>query len=97
VTRLFEDGLYRDDPKKNPDAAFIPDIAAQELLNMDANDLILERAVLEYIQRAVHVREVQIVNGLKPGRLTRALAGEHIATNIHATMTCAASRRKMSR
>jgi uridylate kinase len=34
-----EDGLYTDDPKKNPDATFIPKISAQELLDMDPNDL----------------------------------------------------------
>jgi molybdenum storage protein len=28
------------------------------------------------------VREVQIVNGLKPGQLTRALAGERVGTVI---------------
>jgi molybdenum storage protein len=34
--------------------------------------------------RSIHVREVQIINGLKPGLLTRALAGEHVGTIIHA-------------
>jgi molybdenum storage protein len=82
-----EDGLYTDDPKKNPDATFIPKISAQELLDMDPNDLIIERVVLEYMQRAVHVREVQVVNGLKPGLLTRALAGVHVGTIIYATPT----------
>ena len=30
-----EDGLYTDDPKKNPDATFIPEIGAQDLLEKD--------------------------------------------------------------
>jgi molybdenum storage protein len=77
-----EDGLYTDDPKKNRHATFIPKITARELLDMDPNDLVIERVVLEYLLRAVHVREVQIVNGLKAGYLTRALAGEHVGTVI---------------
>jgi molybdenum storage protein len=79
-----EDGLYTDDPKKNRDATFIPKITAQELLDMDPNDLVIERVVLGYLQKAQHVRSVQIVNGLKPGLLTRALAGEHVGTVISA-------------
>ena len=77
-----EDGLFTDDPKKNPAATFIPKISVQELLDMDPNDLVIERAVLQYMLRAAHVREVQIVNGLKSGLLTRALAGEHVGTLI---------------
>ena len=79
-----EDGLYTSDPKKHPDAEFIPRITARELLDMDLEDLVIERVVPEYMLRAVHVREVQIVNGLKPGLLTRSLAGEHVGTVIHA-------------
>jgi len=77
-----EKGLYTDDPKKNPEAKFIEKVTAQELLDMNPNDLVIERVVLEYMQRAAHVREVQVINGLKPGNLTRALAGEHVGTII---------------
>lgn len=79
-----EDGLYTDDPKKNPNATFIPKITAGELLDMDPNDLVIERVVLSYLQKSHHVRSVQIVNGLKQGLLTRALAGEHVGTLITA-------------
>jgi molybdenum storage protein len=41
--------------------------------------------VLELMARAKHVREIQIVNGLTPGNITRALQGEHVGTIIHAT------------
>ncbi len=77
-----EDGLYTDDPKKNAGATFIPKITAQELLDMNPNDLVIERVVLEYMKQASHVRSVQIVNGLKRGMLTRALNGEHVGTVI---------------
>jgi molybdenum storage protein len=77
-----EDGLYSDDPKKHPYATFIPEITARALRDMDPNDLVIERAVLEHMERAVHLQQVQIINGLKPGCLTRALAGEHVGTVI---------------
>jgi molybdenum storage protein len=80
-----EQGLYTDDPKKNRKARFIPRITAQELLERDFNDLVLERVVLENMVRAAHVREIQLINGLVPGNLTRALAGEHVGTVIHAS------------
>jgi prepilin-type processing-associated H-X9-DG protein len=67
IARLHdEDGLYTDDPKKNPTAKFLPKVTAQELLRMDPNDLVIERVVLEYRQPAAHLREVQVMNGLKP-------------------------------
>ncbi len=36
----------------------------------------VERAVLDMMENAVHRRSIQIVNGLKPGNITRALNGE---------------------
>ncbi|HEX4457695.1 MAG TPA: uridine kinase [Polyangia bacterium] len=78
-----EDGLYDDDPKKNPSAKHIAKIGANELLKMDLVDLILERVVFEYLTRARFCHELQIVNGLKPGLVTRALAGEDVGTIIY--------------
>lgn len=40
--------------------------------------------MLENMLVADHVREVHIINDLVRGRLTRALAGEHVGTVIHA-------------
>jgi molybdenum storage protein len=77
-----EDGLFDADPKKEPKAAFISRITLEELLTRDLNDLIVERAVLELMQHARHVREIQFVNGLKPGQLTAALDGEPVGTII---------------
>jgi molybdenum storage protein len=79
-----EDGLYTDDPKKDPDAKFIPHIGVSDLLKMNLPDLIVEPPVLEFMQRAKHMRRIQIVNGLKPGSLTRALNGEKIGSLIEA-------------
>lgn len=78
-----EDGLYTADPKKKPDSDYIPRISVQELLKLDLNDLIVERAVLEFMVRARHMKEIQFVNGLKPGQLTAALNGEPVGTIIY--------------
>jgi molybdenum storage protein len=48
-------------------------------------DSILEFPVLDLLTSARYVREVQVVNGLVPGNLTRALAGEHVGTIITAS------------
>jgi len=78
-----EDGLYTDDPKKDPNAKHIPRISAQELIEKDLPDVVVERVVLEYVTRAKHCKELQIINGLKPGMLTRALAGEPVGSIIY--------------
>ena len=78
-----EKGLYTDDPKKNKDAKFIPRISVQELLENDLADLVIERCVLEYMMDAAHAKEIQIINGLEKGNLTRAIEGEDIGTTIY--------------
>jgi molybdenum storage protein len=78
-----EDGLYSADPKKDPRAEFIPRISVQDLLRLDLNDLVVERAVLKLMLNARHIHEIQFVNGLKPGQLTAALNGEPVGTVIY--------------
>lgn len=78
------DGLYTADPKTNPDAAFIPEIAVDELLRLRLPTLPIEPAVLELLTVAKLAKRVRIVNGLVPGNLTRALAGEKVGSVIHA-------------
>ncbi len=78
-----EDGLFEDDPKKNPKAKLIPRISAKELLKRDLPDLIIERIVIEYLARSRFCTELQIVNGLKRGNITKALEGEDVGTIIH--------------
>ena len=41
-------------------------------MEVDPNDLVIERVVLEYMEQMGHVRQVQFINGLKPGNRTRA-------------------------
>ena len=78
------DGLYTADPKTNPDAKFIPEIGAAELIGMKLPTLPIEPVVLELLTRARLAKSVRLVNGLVPGNLTRALAGEPVGTLIHA-------------
>jgi len=78
-----EDGLYTDNPKKTPQATFIPRIGVRELLRLDPPDLPIERSVLEILRVARNCTEVRIINGLKPGTLSRALAGEDVGSTIH--------------
>ena len=78
-----EDGLFTADPKKDPKSEFIPRISVQELLARDLDDLIVERAVLEFLARARNLKEIQFINGLKRGQLTAALNGEPVGTIIY--------------
>lgn len=79
-----EDGLYTANPKTDPDAQFIKSATVDELIEMDLPDLVVERPLLALMRNATHARSIQVVNGLKPGLMTRALAGEHVGTIITA-------------
>ncbi|MDD5475707.1 MAG: uridine kinase [Syntrophales bacterium] len=78
-----EKGLHTDDPKKNKKAAFIPEIGARELLEMDLEDLIIERSCLEILQNSEVLERIQVINGLEQGNLTGALQGKPVGTVIH--------------
>ncbi|HEX9115769.1 MAG TPA: uridine kinase, partial [Anaerolineae bacterium] len=78
-----ERGLYTADPKKDPQAEFIPEISVEELLRRDLNDLPVERSMLQALARADTLAEVRMINGLERGNLTRALAGENVGTRIY--------------
>ena len=79
-----EEGLYTADPKKDRGARFIKRITVAELQALDLQDVVVERPVIEMMGRAQNRRSIQIINGLVPGNLTRALAGEEIGTIITA-------------
>ena len=77
-----EDGLYTANPKTDPSARLIREITVDELIAANLPDVIVERPVLELMRHARHVRSIQIVNGLKPELIARAVAGEHVGTII---------------
>lgn len=78
------DGLYSADPRAHPDAELIPRASAEEVIEMNLDDLVLERMVLELMQQAVHIHELRIVNCHVPGNITAAIRGEPIGTVIRA-------------
>jgi molybdenum storage protein len=77
-----EDGLYDKDPKKHDDAQLIERITLEELLANLPDELILDRVLFTTWANSRHVQTVQIVNGLTPGLVRRALAGEDVGTVI---------------
>ncbi|ALE77867.1 molybdenum storage protein subunit alpha [Pseudonocardia sp. AL041005-10] len=58
--------------------------SAADLLADAARTLPIDREALRTLQRARHVRSVQIIDGTVAGNLTKALAGEHIGTVVSA-------------
>ncbi|MGW8251425.1 MAG: amino acid kinase family protein [Anaerolineales bacterium] len=78
-----ERGLMTADPKKNPQAEFIPEIEVNELKKLDLQDLPVERSMLDSLETARSVHEVLIINGLEPENLRRALNGENPGTRIY--------------
>jgi molybdenum storage protein len=79
------DGLYTCDPAAHGcKAEFIPDICLSDLLARQLQTVPLDPIVLDLMQNAKLTKEIQIINGLVPGTLTRALAGEPVGTIIHA-------------
>jgi molybdenum storage protein len=79
------DGVFTADPHgpADPSPELRDKVSAAELLH-SGTTLPIDRVVLERMGRAKHVREIQIVNGLTAGALTRALRGEPVGTVVHA-------------
>jgi molybdenum storage protein len=75
-----ENGLYTDDPKRNPKACWITAATAEGAASLP--DVVVERVLLDYLPRARFCRQVQIVNGLLEGVAYRALMGEPVGSII---------------
>ena len=84
-----EKGLFAQDPKKVPEAErgkleFFDRVSAGELLRRDLDDLIVERPILQLLQRAKCLEEFQIIDALNhPEHILAALEGRHVGTIIH--------------
>jgi molybdenum storage protein len=76
------DGLYERDPKENPGTTFIEEITVGELQERNLPTLPFDRAILELLPHARLVKQIQIINGLKPELLAAALRGERVGTII---------------
>jgi molybdenum storage protein len=79
-----QDGLYDRDPAAHPDAKFISEITARELLDRSLPDLPIEPIVLELMLNARLVKQLQLVNGLTAGTISQAMLGERAGTIITA-------------
>jgi molybdenum storage protein len=84
-----EKGLYDQDPKKvsGPDRdklKYFSRVSARELIELDLDDLIIERPILALLQRAKCLKELQIIDALgHPEHISAALEGEHVGTIIY--------------
>ena len=84
-----EKGLFEKDPKKVPAAerdqlTYYSRISARELLELDLDDLIIERPILNLLQRAKCLKEFQIIDAIRhPEHIQAALKGEHVGTIIY--------------
>ena len=76
------DGLYDCDPKVNSDAKFIPEITVSELKQRKLQTLPFDRVLIDLLGNARQMKQFQIINGLKPELLVRALRGEHVGTIV---------------
>jgi len=76
------DGLYSTNPSSDPNADFIAEIRAAELIGRDLEDLVLERKLLYLLQDARHVKEIRIVNGHQRGNIEKAILGEKVGSRI---------------
>jgi molybdenum storage protein len=84
-----ERGLFDRDPKKAKGAErenmkFFDKISARELLELDLDDLIIERPILTLLQRSKCITELQIIDALRhPEHIIAALEGAHVGTIIY--------------
>jgi len=84
-----EKGLFDKDPKKVPESEhvnleFYDRISVRELIELDLDDLIIERPILTLLQRAKCLKELQIIDALgHPEYILAALEGEHVGTIIY--------------
>ncbi len=84
-----EQGLFESDPKRldatqRTKLKFYDKISASELLELDLDDLIIERPILTMLQHAKCIKELQIIDALNhPEHIGAALAGEHVGTIIY--------------
>ena len=77
-----EDGLYNKDPKKHADAKKYDQVSLDELIKNPPQENILDEEMYRTWHEAKNLKRVVIVNGLKPGQLTKALDGENVGTVI---------------
>ncbi len=77
-----EDGMYNKDPKEHKDAVLYGQITLAELLANPPETNMIDWTVFSSWETGKNIKQVQIINGLKAGQLTKAMAGEPVGTLI---------------
>lgn len=78
------DGLYEADPREHPDARFIDKIGNKALRDANLPTLPFDRILLDLLDNTRLLKQMQIVNGLKPDTIQAAMEGKHVGTIIYA-------------
>jgi molybdenum storage protein len=80
------EGVLASDPAATNGSTpeLIPRASAAELLARDLDTLPVDPLVLQLMAHAKHQKQIQIINGLIPGNIIKALRGEDVGTVIHA-------------
>ncbi len=78
------DGLYDSDPKKNPNATFIPEITASELKERHLDTLPFDEVLIDILKTSRLVKSFQVINGKNPELIKAAVNGEHVGTIVRA-------------
>ena len=82
-----ETGLYSKDPKKadkKEKLDFYDKISVDDLIELDLDDLIIERPILRMLKNAKCLKELQVIDALRhPEKIRDALEGKHVGTIIH--------------
>lgn len=83
-----EKGLFEADPKKARTKAkelkFYDKISADELVELDLDDLIIERPIINMLRHSKCLKELQVIDALNhPEMIRDALDGKHVGTIIY--------------
>ncbi|MFT6288521.1 MAG: uridylate kinase [Alcanivorax sp.] len=78
------DGVFDSDPKKNPDAKLIRNIAAKDLLELKLPTMPIEREMVATLAQLRKITEVRVINGRVAGNLSKALQDD---TSFGTTIT----------
>lgn len=76
------DGIFSEDPSKNPNASLIGRIDAPELARKGPKSSCIDGEVVDLLASARRPIKVSVVNGTKPGALTDAIKGRDVGTTI---------------
>lgn len=83
-----EQGLFESDPKKADKGVdklkYYDKISVDELIELDLDDLIIERPILNMLKYSKCLKELQVIDALNhPEKIRDALNGKHVGTIIY--------------